>query len=71
MPSKLGIKWEMACFNNRLPQFTLLHAGYSMKLKKKKLYALFRLRSYNIDNLVTLSFTNEFFSIIYVYYYVI
>ena len=36
MPPKFGRKWGAECLNTRLPLPTLLHAGYSVKLKKNK-----------------------------------
>ena len=41
MPTEIGGKWGMECFNTRSPLPTLLCAGYSVKLKKKNVLLFF------------------------------
>ena len=45
MPRKFDEKWKTKCLKNRFPLPTLLYAGYSVKLKKKRVIQAGKLAS--------------------------
>ena len=50
MPPEFGRKWGTECLNTRFPLPTLLCAGYSVKLKKKKVAKLEERRTREQEN---------------------